>query len=84
MKEESVKLLTELLISKIFLNKDLFEATHPEDKQKIIQVLIENAVNDLAVYGKLRAIEGYQEDSVLNEKEIEQLKRKLFLACKIT
>ena len=84
MKSESVKLLTELLCSKIFLNKDLFVATHPENAQKIIQVLIENAVNDLAVYGKLRAIEGYQEDSLLNEKQIEQLKRKLFLACKIT
>jgi len=85
MKDESVKLLTELLSSKIILNKDLFDATHPkEDTQKIIQVLIENAVNDLATYGKLRAIEGYQEDSILDEKQIEQLKRKLFLACKIT
>ena len=83
MKDESVKLLTELLSSKILLNKDLYEATHPESKQKIIQVLVENAVNDLVVYGKLRAIEGYQEDSLLSEKQIEQLKRKLFLACEI-
>ena len=84
MKDESVKLLTELLSSKILLNKDLYEATHPEENtQKIIEILVENAVNDLAVYGKLRAIEGYQEDSVLDEKQIENLKRKLFLACKI-
>ena len=83
MKEESIKLLTELLRSKIFLNKDLYDATHPENKQKIVEVLIENAVNDLVIYGKLRFIEGYQEESILNEKEIESLKRKLFLACQI-
>jgi len=83
MKKESEKLLVDLLTSKILLNKDLYDATHPENKQKIIEVLVENAVNDLAVYGKLRAIEGYQEDSVLDVKQIENLKRKLFLACKI-
>jgi len=83
-KEESINLLNGLLLSKTHLNTDLFQATHPEIKQRIIEILIENAVDDLGIYGKIRAIEGYHEDSILTEKELEQLKRKLFSACQIT
>ena len=84
MKDESQNLLNKLLLSKTHLDKDLFKVTHPENKQRIIEILIENAVDDITIYGKIRAIEGYQEDSILTEKELEDLKRKLFSACDIT
>ena len=84
MKDESINLLNKLLLSKTHLDKDLFQATHPEIKQRIIEILIENAVDDLKIYGKIRSLEGYQENSILTETELELLKRKLFSACEIT
>ncbi len=68
--------------SKSILNSELYNALLANDKGKIIEILVENGIEDIKIFGKLRYISEQDPDLPLTTEEVEKLKRKLFKMLK--
>lgn len=77
-KLDLAKELFEFIDAKGDLNKTMLEVLHTKDRQKALEMLVENTVNDIYMYGKIRYKTGADPSESLDDKTIERMKKMLF------
>ncbi len=60
------------------LNNALLPLLKEKDRQKIIEALVENAIDDIFTYGKLRYLVGSDPSDPLSDETREKIKQRLF------
>ena len=60
------------------LNTAMLPLLKEKDRQKIIEIIVENTVDDIFMYGKLRYLVGSDPSEPLSDKDREIFKKKLF------
>ena len=67
-----------LVDRKADFNRALYEILQTKDKDKMIEILIENAAYDIQSIGRMAYVAGLDPTSPLDDMTTEALKRKLF------
>jgi len=60
------------------LNKDILPLLEERNREKLIETIIENTVDDIFMYGKLRYLVGSDPSEPLSDEIRERIKKTLF------